>query len=115
MSDPVVLELTTAVVLRISGDPALYQAAPFLEPMREPALRLHAKYRNVCTNCAKEAKAKAFGAIACAMTSLLVEESRKAPNLLGAFKETVGKLLKMHLDQVSVRYQKDGEAAELRF
>lgn len=116
MSQPVILELTTQIVIRISGDPALYVAAPFLEPMRKPALSLHQKYRDPhCPKCVQDAKFKAFQAVANAMTALLTAEAAQAPNRLAAFKDVVRKILNMPVDQVVVRYKKAGKDAELQF
>ena len=115
MTEPVVLELTVSVITRISGDPALYQNAPFLSAMESAALNLHHKYRGICTNCMKAAKEKAFSAIANAMISLLVSEKAKPANGLQAFKAVVGRIMHMQLHEISARYQLNGQTVELRF
>lgn len=116
MSQPSIVELTTQIVIRISGDPALYSAAPFLEPMRKPALNLHQKYRDPhCPKCVQEAKIQAFKAVANAMTSLLVAEHAQTPNRLAAFKQAAGNILNMKVDQILVTYKQGGKDAVLQF
>ena len=111
----VVIELTSQITQRISGDPALYSHCPFLVPVRDSALKIHRRYRNSCSTCAREAKNKAFGAIANAMTSLIVEEAKKQPNELAAFKDVVRRILNSNADKILVRYTKDNVPGELQF
>ena len=115
MTEPLVLELTVPVITRISGDPALYQNAPFLSAMESATLNLHRKYRSVCTNCMKAAREKAFAAVANAMISLLVAEKAKPDNGLQGFKAAVGRIMRMPLHEISARYQLNGQTVELRF
>ncbi len=111
-----IVELTTQVVIRISGDPALYTAAPFLEPMRKPAMNLHQKYRDPnCPKCVQDAKLQAFRAVGNAMTSLLAAENAQSPNRLGEFKKVIANILKMKVDQVTVRYRQGGKDVVLQF
>lgn len=110
-----VLELTPLLILRLGGDPALYVQAPFLGPMKKPALSLAARFKNVCTTCMKNARDKAADQMAGAFASLVLAESAQTPNRLPALKEAINRLLGTQHVEIMLRYRKDGRGEELLF
>jgi hypothetical protein len=110
-----VLELDPALILRITGDPALYVQVPFLGPMQKPALSLAARFRNACTGCARAARGRAAVQLSGAFTSLVLAESAQTPNKIIELKATINKLLGTAHTDILIRYSKNGKAAEFRF
>ena len=110
------VELTPELAKRLAIDPALYNQAPFLQPMQQSALRLAQRYSQGCSGCQKAARARAFTAITNAMVSLLLQEQSKASTGLASFKQAVGSILKRPVDAVLLRYaDASGQRKELRF
>jgi hypothetical protein len=109
-----VLDLNWRTALRLGGDPALYQAAPFLTPMKDPSQRLSLKFRG-CSNCQRKAMERAGKQVASAMTALILNESKKPDNGLLALKGIIGKILNAKFSEVQIRYMVGAEQKEFRF
>lgn len=109
-----ILEFNLDTAIRVSGDPALYHAAPFLEPMKQATLNLHAKYKG-CTNCQKTTMRNQMKFVSNAMAALVLKESLKTPNGLLALKGIIKQILRADFEELLLRYMQDGKAQELKF
>jgi len=107
-----VLELDDEKIFKLAGDPAVYAAAPFLEPMKNAALSAAAKYRS-CKKCQKPAYIKTAKAVGGAFVRLTLDAD---PSLYPPLKAIIFKILNVHhADQVMMNYTKDGQQHQLTF
>lgn len=109
-----VLELNLDNVIRITGDPALYQHAVFLEPMRIATMNLHIKYKG-CTTCQKASMRRSFQFVSNAFASLVRQEYDKTPNGLPALKDIIKKILNADFEELILRFTQGGKEQELKF
>ena len=111
-----VIVLTHEIVFKITAHSRLFDAAPFLEPMRKASVSIHKKLPKKCTSCSKRAIRRASAQLAGAFTSLAVQESRLEPNRLPALKKVMNSILKLDIGEVELHYtDAKGQNAELRF
>ena len=111
-----VVTLNADIVMRLTADPALYAVAPFLEPMRDPAMRIHKKLGAHCKSCARMALQRAAVHLSNAFVKLVADEYNRHPNTLLALKGTMAKILNTQIDEVRVQYFAPGGAlAEVTF
>jgi len=108
-----VLNMTAERVMKVAGDPALYEAAPFLNPMKDKALSLASKFRG-CKNCQKPALLKAARAMGNAFARLTVDAD---PAGYPALKQAIFNILNVHnAERVIVSYLTNkGEHKDLAF
>lgn len=109
-----VLELDTETVYRITGDPYLYEAVTFLDKLRQPTSNLHAKFRH-CTTCMQNSRISNFKIVANALVALILAESNLPYGQLPKLKDAINKILKTDVQEILVRYKKDGQDKEFRF
>ena len=83
------LHLTPERVVKVVGDPAVYQAAPFLNPMKDSALAAASRFRG-CKNCQKPAFARAARAMGGAFARLTLEAD---PDLYPLLKQAIFNIL----------------------
>jgi hypothetical protein len=109
------LELTPLLALRLAGDPALYAASPFLEPMRKAAMSVAVRHGKGCSGCQKASRLRAGKQIASAMTALIVMEGGRTPNQLESLKSISREILNNTFDEILIRYVKEGKQAVFQF
>ena len=110
------MTLSAELAFRLSRDPALYAAAPFLKPMETPTLELHTKLKAKCSSCNKRPILMAQQQIGHAMASLILDESKRPNNQLIAFKQAAAKLLNTTIDEMTVGIKAvTGESIDIRF
>ena len=98
--------LDPLTVYRITADPQLFAALPFLEPMRKAALSAHAKLGDGhCSSCTQNARDYIALKLGNALTRLLATEAEKKPNQLNTFKRIVARVLNTSIDEIRVKYR----------
>ena len=110
-----IMELTPLIALRLAGDPALYNQAPFLEPMKSAAMMVAAKYGGNCTQCQKAAQMRAGVQVAYAMAALILAESGRPNNKLAKMKAVSRKILNTKFDKLLIRYTKHNQDETFEF
>ncbi len=103
-------------VMAMTKEPAIYAAFPFLEPMRESALKVHNQLAKLnCKGCTATARNKATAMIAGALVALVDNESRRQPNCLADFRAQICKTLQLSADELRLSWAKDGKTGTIRF
>ena len=98
--------LEPSIVYRITADPQLFDAVPFLAPMRAPAVSAHAKLGDGnCTGCTQNARSFVSHKLGNALAFLISEEAKKKPNQLNTLKQIVAKVLNTTVDEVRIKYR----------
>ena len=109
-------EFTGDMVWKISQDPALYTMCPFLAPMAEPALRVHAQLKGKCTSCNRRPIMEATKKLGAAMGQLMLRESTQPAPGLSALREFINRTLNTAWDEIVLKFKRpDGTAGELHF
>ena len=108
-----ILNLTPDLVMRVTGDPALYTVVDFLEPMREEALKLTAKFVG-CPSCQRPAYLRAAALLGGALARLCLEApAEKLPLLRVRIVQIINV---QDVDRVMLSYTRaDGVKSELVF
>lgn len=112
---PTSLVLTGDHVMKITAEPDVYKQAPFLFPMRDSALKLHARFGKHCSACMRGSYIKASRALGAALGTLIMTEAAKQPNQLPAFRAAICSVLKEPCDQIVVVYVVNGKKQQLAF
>lgn len=111
-----IMELTAEMLFKVAGDPAIYRAAPYLEPMKSAALNQAANFRGGCVSCKRAAYVKVTTAVAAAATRLLKEQFEKDATCSGVIRQTIEAILGVKdVDQFLIRYREGNQTRQLVF
>lgn len=106
------LTLTKDQIIKITSEPSVFKEFPFLGPIKEPALKLALRLSSAgCTACTRRALEPTIVAMGGAFCRLVVDESKKTPNSIAAFRTKVLSILPIPDQPVRLSY-KDEKGAE---
>lgn len=111
------LTLTDDIVLKVASEPSLYEDCLFLQPMRDPALRLAMQLsQRGCSGCRKRALKPAIKALSGAFIKLVLDESHRTPNQLRLLKGRIEQITGGTYEEVLISYKDTaGQAAQMSF
>lgn len=109
------LELNAELMFKLAGDPAIYAAAPFLEPMRIAAFSKVIQHKGGCSNCQKGRFVKDAGLVAAAMTRLLHGAYMENKDSLKGFKATSLKILNNSAEEMLIRFKINNKDHQIQF
>jgi len=110
-----VLELNAELMFKLAGDPAIYAAAPFLEPMRLAAFSKVIHHKGGCSGCQRGAFLRDAGLVAAAMTRLLHGAYLEDKSRLMGFKKTSLKILNNPAGELLIKFKINGKDHQIQF
>lgn len=104
-------------IWKVTAEPKLYERAPFLQPMRASALKVHAQFGNKsnCPACQRNAMIRAINSIGSAFGRLVIDESKKPSNQLASLHKVLEEILGSTIQEAIISYKLGGKEHEVRF
>ena len=103
-------------ILRVAIEESTYEVAPFLLPVKEPALKLGKLLKaSGCSSCAMASYDKPIVALAGAVATLILDEAKKTPNEIPVFKAHLLKTLGIPETGFKIEYVVNGKNDEFTF